>query len=252
MKLFLGTLPYDLKTDKYKFYRILVSYYMFRTTYKSLAEKLKQYDLFVDSGAFSAWSRKTKVNLAQYIEFIKENDLKVYAGLDVIYDPEATRKNFETMLSEGLAPIPTFHYGSDIKELEYFSQFPYIALGGLVPLASQKFKMLGWLDYCFGKIIKKIQNDKLKVHGFGILNIELLKRYPFFSVDGTSWNIGRKFGGMYEYEKGKTKRVDTVHSLYLRRTKNDQTLSQKNIDAFRDSEKFVTDLWKERGIVFED
>lgn len=52
-------------------------------------------ELFLDSGAYSAWSQKTKINLKKYIKFIKENEdvIDVYSNLDVIGSPEGTWKN---------------------------------------------------------------------------------------------------------------------------------------------------------------
>lgn len=250
MKLYLGVLPYDLKNDRYDFERILISYYMFRTSYSKLKEKINSYDVFVDSGAFSAWSRKTTVDLYAYMDFVREYKLKIYAGLDVIYNPVKTRKNFEIMLEEGLYPIPAFHYGTDIKELKYYKQFPYIALGGLVPLANQRKKLVQWLDYCFSFLMSDIKKG-LKVHAFGVLSLDLLMRYPFYSVDGTSWNIGRKWGQMYQSGTFKPKKDTSKFAQFLRETKNERLMSQKNIEMYKKTEVFLTKLWTERGITWK-
>ena len=75
--------------------------------------------IFMDSGAFSAFTRKTEVNLNDYIKFLKqhENKLDVYCCLDVIGDVEATWKNFERMEKAGLHPLPVYHVGEDEKYL---------------------------------------------------------------------------------------------------------------------------------------
>ena len=43
-------------------------------------------DLFLDSGAFSAWNKGTSIDIKKYIKFIKKNEdlFTVYANLDVI------------------------------------------------------------------------------------------------------------------------------------------------------------------------
>ena len=43
-------------------------------------------DVFLDSGAFSAWTRGMEIDIQKYIEFIKQNQdiITVYANLDVI------------------------------------------------------------------------------------------------------------------------------------------------------------------------
>jgi hypothetical protein len=37
-------------------------------------------------------------------------------------------------------------------------------------------------------------NPSLKVHGFGLTNIELMERYPWYSVDSSSFQGCRRFG----------------------------------------------------------
>lgn len=260
MKLYLGASPKELKdvnedgSLKYKFDKILISYYIFKTQYAKLKNEIERYDTFVDSGAFSAFSRKTILDVNKYIEFIKQNDIKTYAALDVIYDPKATRRNFEIMLGEGLNPIPTFHYNTDIKELRYYMQYPYIALGGLVPLAAQRKKLESWLEYCFSYLEKPIIEQGLKVHGFGVMNLELLRRYPFYSVDSTSWRISSKYGLMYKEQEAQEKPIrDTSENAeFLRQENNTIVLSQRNIDIYIEAEKFLTKLWAKRGFIFKD
>ncbi len=43
-------------------------------------------DVFLDSGAFTAWTKRVEIDIQKYIEFIKQNQdvLTVYANLDVI------------------------------------------------------------------------------------------------------------------------------------------------------------------------
>jgi len=260
MKLYLGVLPTELKAkddlgnDKYKFDKILISYFDFKTQYSGLQQKIESYDTFVDSGAFGAFGRKITLDVFKYMEFIKQNDIQTYAALDVIYNPEATRQNFEIMLAEGLSPIPTFHYNTDIKELKHYMKYPYIALGGLVPLASQRKKLEQWLDYCFSYLVKPIKEEGLKVHGFGVMNLELLQKYPFYSVDSTSWKIGLKFGAMYKQQGAhqKPQREATEFAEYLRKAKDTRVLSQRNIDVYVEAEKFITKLWTERGFIFNE
>ena len=61
-------------------------------------------DLFLDSGAFSAWSSGTNISMDDYIDFIIENKqyITVYSNLDVIGDAEATWRNQSLMERKGL------------------------------------------------------------------------------------------------------------------------------------------------------
>lgn len=153
-------------------------------------------DLFVDSGAFGKQSKK--VILDDYIQFIKKNEsqISVYANFDVIGDAEATWKNQKMMEREGLKPLPVFHYSNDIKWLyRLINKYNYIALGGAVPIAGDQKAMFNWLDSIWKIILS--ESPKLKIHGFGIQNIKIAKRYPWYSIDSSSVHIMARYGGIY-------------------------------------------------------
>jgi hypothetical protein len=153
-------------------------------------------NIFLDSGAFSAWSKGTFIKIEEYIEFIKENQklLSIYANLDVIDDPEKTWQNQKTMEKAGLSPLPTFHYGNDETYLKrYLAGYDYIALGGMVPIHNNDLVL--WLDRIFSRYICNADGfPQVKVHGFGLTALKLLRRYPWYSVDSTSWVVGSRLG----------------------------------------------------------
>jgi len=69
-------------------------------------EKERKLDIFLDSGAFSAYTQKAVIKLDDYIAFIKKyaKYITVYANLDVIGDAEATLKNQKLMERQGSSP----------------------------------------------------------------------------------------------------------------------------------------------------
>lgn len=159
----------------------------------------KQVNLFLDSGAFSAMTKGVEINIQDYIAFIKEyrKYISVYAVLDVIGDPEATLRNQHIMEDAGLCPLPCFHYGEPLRYLQkYVAEYDYIALGGMARLGARP-DMFRFLDDCFDVICDKDGLPKVKVHGFGITTISVMKRYPFYSVDSTSWLIGSRNGQIF-------------------------------------------------------
>lgn len=170
-------------------------------------KKKKAVKLFLDSGAFSSWSKGSEINIKDYIEFIKEYEefLDVYAVLDSIGDPEKTLKNQKVMEKAGLTPLPCFHYGEPEKYLiHYLENYDYIALGGMVPISTPN--LIGWLDRIFKDYLcGKDGMPKVKVHGFGMTSIDLMFRYPWYSVDSTSWVMTSRFGSIYvpKYRQGK-------------------------------------------------
>ena len=168
----------------------LLSYHYFKNKKTLIGELLKEeVDIFIDSGAFSAMSLGKEVNIDEYCEFIHETGVSFYAVLDVIGDAQKTYDNLIYMQRvHGLSPIPVFHMGSTQEDLLKIVDYDYIALGGLVMSSN----ILNHCDKCWEIILKK--NDSLKVHAFGVTNIDIMKKYPWSSVDSSSYTGCRRFG----------------------------------------------------------
>jgi hypothetical protein len=171
---------------------ILASYHYFKSKVRTVLECVgNNYDIFIDSGAFSAMNSDKEINIDEYCQFILDTGVTTYAGLDVIGDAAKTRYNNEYMKGEyGLNPIPTFHMGSNIDDLNAIAegQYSYIALGGLVFAAG----VIAHCDAVWHRILTV--NPKLRVHGFGLTNVDLMKRYPWYSVDSSSFKSCKRFG----------------------------------------------------------
>jgi hypothetical protein len=151
--------------------------------------------IFLDSGAFSAFTQGATIDIAGYCNYIKENadiiqveDGAVMASvLDSIGDAQGTYDNQKTMEGLGVRPLPCFHYGEDPKFLEYYvANYSYITLGGMVAQSTKD--LLIWLDEMWEKYLTDGSGrPKTKVHAFGVTTPLLMKRYPWFSVDSSSW-----------------------------------------------------------------
>jgi len=157
-------------------------------------------DLFLDSGAFSAWSQGVNIDIQQYITFIKahEDVLTVYVNLDVIGDPEGTWRNQMIMERAGLRPLPVFHYKEDLKWLKRYLKrgYDYIAIGGLV--TSDRRSMFWFLDDLFSNYLCDSSGlPIIKTHAFGLTGLGLMLRYPWYSVDSTSWVVTGRMGSIY-------------------------------------------------------
>jgi len=176
--------------------RILISFYYFHET--DLGADLERYfpskkvDLFADSGAFSAWTKNEKVEVEAYGDWLLENReyLSIYASLDVRNDLDATLRNQEYLEGLGLRPVPVFHAGSpwDIFE-EYCKRYNYIALGGVAGARFETEKTSRWYAHCWRRA-----EGRAQFHGFGATGWGILRSFPFYSVDSTSWASGFRFG----------------------------------------------------------
>ncbi len=176
--------------------RILLSYHYYKDT--DLDALFAKYftapypEVFADSGAFSAASQGAHIDIADYAAWVKRwaHLLTVYSNLDVIGDPAATDRNQKTLEDTGLAPLPVFHVGSDMAELEtLLESYPYIALGGMVPHMRFPKRIMPWLVKCF-----KAAAGRGVFHGFGATAWTVVKALPWYSVDSSSWGSGFRYG----------------------------------------------------------
>lgn len=204
MKLYLAglyTSNFDLKgklysrlTEEEKIHRdnvkyILESYhYIHKDSYvKKIRKDGKK--VFLDSGAFSAFTKGVKVDIKKYCRYIQANEdiIECASVLDAIGDPQGTFENQAEMERLGTRPLPCFHYGEDERYLEYYvANYEYITLGGMVPISTPQLKF--WLDRLWEKYLTDgAGRPKIKVHGFGLTTVSLMSRYPWYSVDSSSW-----------------------------------------------------------------
>ena len=167
--------------------------------------------LMVDSGAYSAFTQKTKIDMDKYIEFIKKNEecLEVYFNLDVLSNGGKSYVNWIHMRANGLHPVPVYHIGTDEKYLEKYlkiirhdTQFldkhqegPDIAIGAIANMSTdERLKSLDriWQDY----LTDSDGMPVLKVHGFGLTSIRVMRNYCWWSVDSTSWVMFGRYGAI--------------------------------------------------------
>lgn len=157
-------------------------------------------DIFLDSGAYSASTRGEEIDLDEYIEFIKKYKeyFSVIASLDVISRKDEKGReiggklsldNWRYMKKKGLDPMPIFHmhsYDDYVYLEEYMKESDMIAVGAIakitVKLATAN------LDYIWKNYFTDSEGYPIiKVHGFGRTSFDLWDRYPWYSVDSTTW-----------------------------------------------------------------
>lgn len=203
--------------------------------------------VLLDSSAFSVSTGRAKIDVKEYGEYLLKNkDLyNIYANLDVIGDAEETQKNQDYLESLGLNPLPTFHFGSDYKVFEeLIEKYDYIGLGGLVPLVRRKDVLFAHLDKCFSIIMKK--KPKLKTHGWGMTGQDVVMRYPFYSVDSTTWLVGGKFNRVDDFNVIRLK----PHKGIIKYT----DYKKKDIYNAKQILKMIetaTKIWEKRGIKWD-
>jgi len=145
--------------------------------------------VFLDSGAFSAHTMGVSIDLPEYCEYIKRNAdiIEVASVLDGIGDPLKTYQNQKAMERLGANALPCFHYGEDERYLDYYIEnYKHMTLGGMVMVSTDQLKL--WLDRIWERhLCNPDGTAKIKVHGFGLTTLSLMVRYPWYSVDSSSW-----------------------------------------------------------------
>jgi len=154
-------------------------------------------DLFLDSGAFTAFTKDKTITADAYAEYIHTcGDIwTVKSSLDAIGDAAKSYEYLKALESLGCKVQPVFHAREGEEWLvKYLDEgYDYIFLGGMVPETTKW--LTGWLDDLFDKYLTNSDGTaRVKLHGFGLTDQSLMFRYPWHSVDSTSWLMTGIFG----------------------------------------------------------
>lgn len=160
--------------------------------------------VFLDSGAFSAYTLGVELSVREYCEYIqrnediirKEDGVLMASVLDGIGDARKTYENQLEMEYRGVTPLPCFHFGEDMRYLEhYVRNYEYITLGGMVGATTDQLRK--WLSKVWEKYLYDGSGRaKLKVHGFGITAVPLMQEFDWYSCDSSSWIQSAAFGSV--------------------------------------------------------
>lgn len=156
--------------------------------------RLPDLNIIADSGAFSARSQGATITVDDLAAWAKDwsGVFKWVASLDVIGDPDGTRRNWERMRDRhNLEAIPTIHWGSDPALMDWYVEqgVDLIGLGGMVGKSSDK--QMRWLVSVFKH--QQRHHPDLGFHGWGVTSPKVL-RLPFYSVDSSGWASVFRFG----------------------------------------------------------
>src|ERR1035437_220472 len=89
--------------------------------------------VFLDSGAFSAFTKGVKIDIGAYCDYIHKNDDVILfpSVLDEIGDADGTWRNQDEMERRGTKPLPCYHFGEPPEILDYYiASYDYITIGG--------------------------------------------------------------------------------------------------------------------------
>lgn len=170
---------------------------------KSPPVLVNNYNLILDSGAFSFLSSGKRADwdeyISRYIEYINANDVKLFFELDIDkivgYDRvKEVRRRLERETNK--RPIPVWHRHLGKAEfLRMCDEYDYVALGGLAigDISVSEYKYLP-------AFIREAHKRGTKIHGLGFTHSKWLSICHFDSVDSTSWTYGMRYGQIYKFD----------------------------------------------------
>lgn len=223
--------------------------------------KSEKSKLFIDSGAYTAYTQGITVEVDKYIDFLNSLSFKctVFAQLDTIpgqfgkpktleekkMAPQLSWENYLYMRERLIEPkklMPIFHQGEDYCWLHNMLEWvdddgehiPYIGISPAVDVPGLERFLQTSFD-----IIKRSSNPNVKTHAFGMTQLKMLETYPYTSADSTSWKMCAAMGSIYTP-------WGTVY-VSERGTKNDYILNQPKLAQ----EKIIKYI-ESCGFTFED
>jgi len=231
--------------------------------------------VMTDSGAFTAWNVGKKVDIGAYADWAISQAAKfprvISVNLDVIpgekgrTSTEKERiegmkqsiKNADYLRARGINVMEVFHQDEPKEFLnELVDRLPKGGVLGISPRNDKHLKAkVEWQQVVMRSLIEKCGKENLpRTHGLAVTSIEMLRNFPYYSGDSSTWVNPFRYGG-YVDERGRIVGIDTIMSKRPSGSESNDALhffareSIYNLIRVGDS---MTTLWGKRGINWED
>lgn len=168
---------------------------------KLLSTMLPTPIVFIDSGAFSAFRKRTPIDVVEYGRWLMryQSLIDLYANLDVIGNAGLTWDNQRRLEDAGLRPLPVVHANAPLSELDRYTDagYRYIGIGGLVGVGSaarvHKLQQI--------RRHLKATAPGVVFHAFGVTSPRVVEAVPLFSIDSVSWKQSILYGTMQLWDR---------------------------------------------------
>lgn len=170
--------------------------------------------IILDSGAFSAWMKQEVISVEEYtkyalavldkVDYVVNLDMipgrfgkKNLSQKEINKSTSVGWDNYAYMLHKGIPKdrlIHVFHQGEDFHHLEdMVDQMPYI---GISPANDRNTtEKMQWIDHCM-KYVLVNKKPIVKFHGFAVTSVPIMTKFPWHSVDSTSWVTFGRYGAI--------------------------------------------------------
>lgn len=220
--------------------KFLYSYYYIRFEKHDRPIKEKNFAMLLDSGGFTIRTKGKFLPVESFAEYLNENQIRFAFNLDTRSleetwsNQEFLEKNTSTYI------IPIFHLQTwKLKRWEYMDrclQYPYFAIAGLT--TERDYNVMNDFFHFVYSRTKPMQ----KIHALGKTQPKIVKKWPFYSVDSTSWLAFSR------YAKPLLESGNELVNRFRAREKHWSQLDQHNVDDWFGLEAETTKLWCARNV----
>lgn len=200
-------------------------------------------NFMADSGAFTAMNAGKQIDqkyIDAYIKWINDFDIKNFIEMDldeIIGFPETIKIRKYIEQKTGKKPIPCWHFERGeqgwidmCKQYDYVSISLSRATSTSKWLMSYKFEPLKW----FMKIARQ---NNAKVHALGCNDLQLLKKYHFYSADSSVHSGGQRFGNILSFKDGKLTNINRQGKKKVNRQKVNENNMKVMIEVMKYAEE---------------
>ncbi len=229
--------------------------------------------LLLDSGAFTAWTKGTEIDIAAYAEWAlamqDRSPLVRAVNLDVIPGEEGrtstkqeringmkqSLKNADWLRSQGLEVIEVFHQDEPKAFLlDLLSRLPADGVLGIsprndVPVASK----IKWQQSVLRVMLAHAGSPQTlpRTHGLAVTSRRMLENFPYYSVDSSTWMSGFRYGS-YVNERGGMSKTNSILPTAPRAAQAGplDATTRRSISNLTHMAESITTLWKSRGVAW--
>lgn len=226
---------------------------------------------FLDSGAYTLWTKSktyAKENrvdrwayyhtvefwqfMDEYAAFVKKYKIGIdlYANMDVIDNPDLSWRNQQYLeQAHGLHPVPVVHCHAPLRWVHHYLNHGYDILGFGGDIDKGRKQERKWADAAFDMVCSQPSRlPKIKIHGFGVTSFRMLRRYPWWSVDSSSWaKIGAYGGILIPHCRGDQFIFDQApYVLKVSQESPDRFTKGKHFDILNRQERVIVRKWLEQ------
>lgn len=219
----------------------------------------------LDSGVYTARKKGVNISIGDYLTYCVrfKNDVQYFFNLDLgPHDQQI--QHFKMLVGAG---VPTIGIVSNLMSFETIQRFvdiyPYIGISySVMGQTSGSGDYTQYLERLF-EYLYKTNQQHVKTHALGLTKPNVMQRFPFFSVDSSTWINPARYGAVYVFKNGKLATIPAVNkeagvrkfgvTAMMQREEKSPDIGHRYVYCAREFSKmqdWITNLWNHRGVTW--